>query len=68
MPASDRSLIAQVYARAKELRQWFDVVVDHRLPLSKGGPHSSDNLQIIYRKENSSKGNRLDYVPSVVFA
>lgn len=59
--------IAKVYARAKELRQWFDVDVDHIIPMSRGGAHSAENLQIIYAKENSQKNNRLDYVPTVVF-
>jgi hypothetical protein len=63
-----KKAITKIYARAAELRQWFDVVVDHKIPLARGGSHSPDNLQIIYAKENARKGTRLDYVPSVVFA
>lgn len=64
----DVSAIRAIYRRAKELRQWFDVVVDHNIPLSRGGAHAAHNLQIIYRRENSEKSNRLDYVPTLVFA
>lgn len=61
------SRIEAIYIRAKELRQWFDVVVDHIRPLGRGGKHILSNLQIIYRTENLRKGCRLDYTPSVVF-
>lgn len=59
--------VERIYARAKELRQWFDVAVDHIIPLAKGGLHSPDNLQIIYRRENCRKGDKLNYSPAVVF-
>jgi 5-methylcytosine-specific restriction endonuclease McrA len=59
--------IAKVYARCRKLRRWFNVVVDHIIPLSKGGAHSPCNMQIIYASENSKKRDRLDYAPSVVF-
>lgn len=63
-----KKAIERVYQRASELRQWFDVVVDHIIPLSKGGPHCTSNLQIIYRKDNERKNCRLDYKPSVIFS
>jgi 5-methylcytosine-specific restriction endonuclease McrA len=63
----DLFAIEKVYARAQELRQWFDVVVDHIVPLAKGGAHSPENLQIIYAFENERKGARLDYKPRVIF-
>lgn len=63
----DIQLCARIYARAAELRQWFDVVVDHIIPLAKGGVHTANNLQIIYRKENAMKGISLSYRPVVVF-
>jgi 5-methylcytosine-specific restriction endonuclease McrA len=63
----DKNKIAKIYKRALTLRRWFDVVVDHIIPLSKGGPHSPENLQIIYAKENALKGIRLDYKPRVIF-
>lgn len=62
-----RQAIEKIYTRAHELQQWFDVVVDHTIPLAKGGRHHPANLQIIYRIENLQKGARLDYAPSVVF-
>jgi len=63
----EKRRMAKIYARAEELRQWFNVVVDHRIPLAKGGLHHPDNLQIIYLVENTRKGARLDYTPSVIF-
>ncbi len=62
-----KAAIDKIYIRASHLRKWFDVVVDHRVPLSKGGAHSSKNLQIIYRTDNLRKSARLDYSPSVIF-
>jgi 5-methylcytosine-specific restriction endonuclease McrA len=63
----DQELVARVYARATELRRWFDVEVDHIVALVNGGAHSADNLQIIYAQENRIKGARLNYQPSAVF-
>jgi 5-methylcytosine-specific restriction endonuclease McrA len=65
--ATNRIAIRKIYARAAQLRQWFDVVVDHKIPLSKGGEHEPSNLQIIYAFENLRKHARSDYVPSVSF-
>lgn len=36
-----------------------DVHVDHIIPLSKGGPHVADNLQILTATENMRKGAKL---------
>lgn len=33
--------------------------VDHIIPISKGGPHHPDNLQILTATENIRKGNKL---------
>ncbi len=64
----DQSLIQKIYARAMQWRKWgFDVVVDHAIPLAKGGAHSVDNLQIIYADENRQKNARLDYLPQAIF-
>lgn len=60
-------LTRKVYGRCLELKQWFDVVVDHIIPLSKGGRHSFQNLQIIYAHENSVKNDSLNYVPRIIF-
>jgi 5-methylcytosine-specific restriction endonuclease McrA len=54
--------IAKIYGRAAELRALgFDVQVDHRLPLSRGGEHHENNLRIIWTVDNHSKNCRLDY-------
>lgn len=59
--------IEAIYCRAMELRKWFNVCVDHIIPLAKGGLHCPSNLQIIYHSENCAKGDRLNYVPTVIF-
>jgi 5-methylcytosine-specific restriction endonuclease McrA len=64
----DLTDIEKVYHRCAELRQWFTgLVVDHIIPISKGGTHEPNNLQIIYDFENRRKNARLDYKPKVVF-
>lgn len=60
--------ISVIYERAKELRRWFNVVVDHIIPLAKGGRHEVGNLQIIYRSENARKSSSLSFRPSVIFS
>jgi len=63
----DLTEIAKVYERAKWWRQWFDVAVDHIIPLSKNGTHEASNLQIIYAFENAIKHTNSEYKPRVVF-
>ncbi len=64
----DLEAIKKIYARCQELRRWFDVVVDHIIPLACGGNHTPDNLQIIYSFDNCRKQSRLNYKPRVIFA
>jgi 5-methylcytosine-specific restriction endonuclease McrA len=65
----DLTDIFKVYDRCAELRQWFKgLVVDHIVPLSRGGTHEAKNLQIIYDFENQRKYNKPDYKPKVIFA
>ncbi len=59
--------IAKVYERARWWKQWFDVAVDHIIPLSRNGTHEATNLQIIYGFENNRKYNNANYKPKVVF-
>lgn len=35
--------------------------VDHILPLSKGGTHHENNLQVLPARFNSAKCNRIEY-------
>lgn len=62
-----RKAIAKVYERARWWKQWFDVAVDHIIPLVKDGKHTASNLQIIYAYENCRKKDSLTYRPRVVF-
>ena len=55
---NDPRVIA-LYEIAAWLReQGDDVHVDHIIPLSKGGRHTYENLQILTAAENLSKGNK----------
>lgn len=65
--AGNKKEIRQIYSRAKYFRQWFDVSVDHIIPMVKGGLHAPNNLQIIYRSENVRKRDSLNFTPSVIF-
>lgn len=55
--------VSALYVEAQRLSAATGVPhdVDHILPLSKGGTHTFDNLQIMTASENRSKGDRLDY-------
>lgn len=67
-PIGDRSAVAAIYARAAKLRQLgFNVEVDHKTPLAKGGSHSADNLQIIPATENGRKHTSPEFEPIFIF-
>ena len=59
--------ITSLYKRCQALRKWFDVQVDHIVPLSKGGRHQISNLQIIYAYENARKHTNINYKPRIIF-
>lgn len=66
-PIGDLTKIAKVYKKCQLWRKLgFDVEVDHKIALSKGGPHSPENLQIIYTHENRFKHNK-DFQPTTIF-
>jgi hypothetical protein len=67
LTVGDLTEIAKVYERARWWKQWFNIVVDHIIPLSRNGTHEAKNLQIIYGFENNRKYNNGNYKPKVVF-
>ena len=72
-PGKHRAILAARRAKTKntcprvialyEIAAWLrakgdDVHIDHIVPLSKGGPHTYENLQILTAHENLVKGAR----------
>ena len=41
----------------------YQFVVDHKIPLAKGGQHRPDNLQPLRGDQNTAKRDRLDWTP-----
>jgi 5-methylcytosine-specific restriction endonuclease McrA len=63
-----KKMVKKIHHACAILRKrGLDLSVDHVIPLAKGGTHSPDNLQIIYREQNLIKNHRLDYHATVVF-
>jgi len=54
--------IEDFYKKARQLTEKTGISyhVDHVIPLSKGGLHHEDNLQVLTKVENCRKGNSLD--------
>ena len=51
--------IIDIYKKSHSLGEnWH---VDHTIPLSKGGLHHPDNLQIVAKKYNLEKGSKLNF-------
>ncbi len=62
MPSDvDHRKIESIYAKAEELTNLTGIMhhVDHIIPLSKGGLHHQDNLQVLTKEENLKKGNKI---------
>lgn len=58
---ADRQKINEIYCKAKQLTEETGISyeVDHIIPISKGGKHHEDNLQIITMSENRKKHNKI---------
>ena len=58
---ADLNLIEEIYVArmCAQMYTGLPVHVDHKIPISKGGLHHEDNLQLMYGSENQSKGDRL---------
>lgn len=69
-PWADLAKIADIYELAAALRaEGMDVVVDHIVPLqgkTASGLHTHHNLQIIERRENSRKRDRVPADPYAI--
>ena len=62
LPTSDFDLINKFYQQRDLISRETSIQhhVDHIIPLSKGGAHHQDNLQIITATENLSKHDKYD--------
>lgn len=60
-PSADYDAIKQIYftARQMSIETGIKYEVDHIIPISKGGKHHQDNLQIITMTENRKKGSKI---------
>jgi 5-methylcytosine-specific restriction endonuclease McrA len=58
---ADQQKITEIYCKAKQLMEETGISyeVDHIIPISKGGKHHEDNLQIITMSENRKKHNKI---------
>lgn len=58
---ANQQKINEIYCEAKQLTKETNVPheVDHIIPISKGGKHHEDNLQIITMSENRKKHNKI---------
>jgi 5-methylcytosine-specific restriction endonuclease McrA len=57
----DHEKVKIFYIEAERLTEETGIIhhVDHIIPLSKGGLHHQDNLQVLTATENIKKGNKL---------
>jgi len=61
-PDADNKLIKVFYEEAQRLTEETGIIhnVDHIKPVSKGGLHHQDNLQVITKTENLKKGSKYE--------
>ena len=62
MPAdADNEKILWFYRESERLTEETGIThhVDHIIPISKGGLHHQNNLQVLTKKENLKKGNKI---------
>ena len=59
---ADFDAIKKIYAECKRISEETGIPheVDHIIPISKGGNHHQNNLQILTLEENRRKGARVD--------
>lgn len=59
-PSANSILIREFYSEAERKTLETGIIhhVDHKIPLSAGGLHHQDNLQVITAKENWLKGGK----------
>lgn len=55
----EEDFIELIYKKSQELGKYWQV--DHIIPLSKGGLHCPDNLQIVTREYNQQKSDKLNF-------
>lgn len=60
---SNGESLADIYSECRRVSKETGIPhhVDHIIPLSKGGTHTRDNLQILTAEENLRKGAKLNY-------
>jgi len=61
LTAAEQAQVAEIYKRCRELSESTGIAhhVDHIIPVSKGGEHHPDNLQILTAEQNLKKGARI---------
>lgn len=59
--SADKKAIQEFYIKAKLLSEQHGIKyeVDHIIPISKGGLHHQDNLQVISWIDNRKKGSKI---------
>jgi hypothetical protein len=60
LPENSKAVVRGIYEASQRVSECLGVPfhVDHIVPVSKGGTHSPENLQIVPAKWNLQKGNR----------